>query len=148
MVKTYLQNKFLTIPKQGASVCKIQDIGQVVDNDTPEDATTIQGAEFIGVAALDSYSACLACKSKVEATDNSIGTCTKCGMQQRLTKCKQQLRAKLYISSGENYFTLQAFGTNVVDIAQEQDVTTTSLLTARPFTLTNENIIITSITRP
>ncbi len=148
VVRTYLHTKYLSMPKEGASIDKIEDIGSVADDDLPETDTTIRSAEVIGVASLDNYNACLSCKGKVDGLDDTLGSCTKCSMTQRLNKCKKQLRAKLYISSGEDYFTLQAFGSNVSDIAGKQDVTTHALLHAQPFTLTHDSNVITSVTRP
>jgi len=70
----------------------------------------------------------------------------KCNM---LQKCKKQLSAKLLIGHcfASQFLTLQAFGTNVSDIAQSEDVTAELLLEAPPFTLIYENNIITSIGR-
>jgi len=51
------------------------------------------------------------------------------------------------ISAGSSYLTLIAFGSNVCDIAQREDVTAESLLSASPFQMTYENNVITSIHR-
>ena len=58
------------------------------------------------------------------------------------------VNAKLMISAGSSYLTLNAFGSNVCDTAQREDVTAESLLSACPFQLTYENNVITSIRRP
>ncbi len=59
-------------------------------------------------------------------------------LQPRQLPCmpsKQQLKAKLFLSSGEDYCTLHAFGSIVADTAQQSKVTTPALLNARLFTL-------------
>ena len=65
-------------------------------------------------------------------------------MQQKITSCSSQLNAKLVISSGASYLTLNAFGTNVSDTPP----TTQSLLSATQFTFTHSNNVITGVSRP
>jgi hypothetical protein len=66
-------------------------------------------------------------------------------MQQCIDRCHKHLYAKVVISSGTDYLTLNAFGSNVVDIAQEDDVTLESLLCAAPYTLSHDLQVITSV---
>ena len=127
---------------------EIEDVGEVVEDDLAKDSVTVDSAEVIGVMTLDSYSACLACDSKVKPSGSEMGCCSKCKMQQCISCCKKHLNAKLMISVGSSYLTLNVFGSNVCDIAQREDVTAESLLSASPFHLTYENDIITSIRRP
>ena len=148
VVRMYQQEKYLSVPKDSATITEIEDIGEVAEDDLPEQFVTVYDCQVIGVKSLDSFAACLDCKCKVEPSTSNIGVCTKCNMQQRIDICQTQLSAKLYISSGTDYLTLHAFGTNVTDITQEAAVTVDSLMTAPPFTLTHENNIITSIRRP
>ena len=56
--------------------------------------------------------------------------------------------AKLLISSGTDYHTLNVFGRNIKDIAEQEQITTESLLSARPFTFTYANNVVTTISRP
>lgn len=148
VVRSYQNTKYLSMPKEGASIEQISDIGDVAEDDTTSLDVTIEGAKVIGVASLEDQHACLACKSKVNPVDDTIGACTKCDMHQLLDKCTKQLKTKLYIASGDQYFTLHAFGTTVSDIADESAPTKLTLLRAKPFTLTHNMNIITSITRP
>ena len=52
--------------KEGVLIMEIEDVGEVVEDDLAEDSVTVDSAEVIGVMTLDSYSACLACNSKVK----------------------------------------------------------------------------------
>ena len=71
----------------------------------------------------------------MEPTTGKLGHCK---MQQVVAHCKTLLNSKLMIT---NYLTLNVFGSNINDIAQVEDVTEESLLTAPPF------VIVTSISR-
>ena len=62
--------------------------------------------------------------------------------------CSSQLNAKLVISSGASYLTLNVFGTNVSDIVQQHPPTTQSLRSATQFTFTHSNNVITGVSRP
>jgi len=125
-------SNYLSMPKEGASLAELPDIGDVAEVDVGELCTTIVDAEVAGIISLGLYSACIACRSKVTATTNKLGQCMKCNM---LQKCKKQLSANLLIwhCSASQFLTLQAFGTNVSDIAQSKDVTAELLLEAPPF---------------
>ena len=149
VVRCYQSTKYLSMPKEGGLIIECDDLGDVVESDVAEDFDTIEGAEVVGVLRLDSYPACIAqaCKSKVAPTSGKLGCCSKCEMVQIIGRCKMQLSAKVVIAEGEKYHTLNVFGTNVSDIAQEDNVSVEALISAPPFTLTYENNVITSIRR-
>ena len=150
MVRSYQGCKYLSMPKQGGSITQCDDdIGEVADDDHDQVDITIHAAEVAAVISLESYAACIACKSKVKELTDKLGSCTKCDTMQCLPKCTQQLSAKLVIahSTVTEFLTLLAFGTNVSDIARNANVTAELLLEAPPFTLTYNNVI-TSVGRP
>ena len=144
-VRSFKNEKYLTKPRDTASIEQTDDIGEVADDDLPTDSTTLSGVEVIGVQSLQSYSACVACNAKVDIVDESMGSCTKCEMFQPIRKTKQKLSARLYLQHGENYLTLSAFDDILNTIAQSDDITPSTLLNASPFTLTYVNNIIVSV---
>ena len=84
--------------KEGAVIiqCDVHT-GKVANDSDGEVETTIHAAKVAVVITLESYVACIACKSKVkELTDNL--RCTKCNTMQCLSKCMKQLSAKLVIA--------------------------------------------------
>ncbi len=124
------------------------DTGQVAEDDLPLNSTTATGAIIAG-ATLNSFSCCLACKSKVEQTeDDTIAHCTKCNMDQLLDRCMNEVHANLVINSGSEYMQLTAFHHVLKQIVRGKEVTVQNLLTAPPFTCTYENKIITSVCIP
>ncbi len=149
VVCSYQGNKYISVPKNGATITKIEDIGDVDEEDLADNTFTVKDAEVIGVQSLGTYWACVACKSKVTPSTTGISSCSKCGLAQRTDHCKEELSAKLYTSTGNGaeYLTLNIFGNNVRDIAQKNDITVESLLCAKPFTLVHDQNVITNIER-
>ena len=146
-VQSFQNHKFLSVPREGASIAEVDDIGEVWEDHVAEEPITIHGAEVVAVLGLESYFACFVCKSKVEHTENKMGCCTKCGVPQCIDYCKKQLSAKLMMTSADAFVTLNGFGNNIQDIVGQEEVTAKSLMTARPFTLTYANNVIMSISR-
>ena len=98
--------KYLSLPKEGAVLAEISDIGEVAEDDLADEYTTIADAEVVGVVSIDSYLACIACKCKVETTSEKLGKCTKCNVVQCSEHCMKQLSLKLIISAGAAYLTV------------------------------------------
>ena len=122
------------MPKEGATITEIQDMGEVAEDDLPIDSITIKGAVVVGVLRVKK---CIVCKGKVEGEDDNIGSCRRCVMQQCIESCKEELNVKSVINSGQKYHTLNEFGSNVTDIlCQTTDVTARALLRAPPFSST------------
>ena len=76
VVREYQGRKYLSLPKQDASMENIPDIGEVCEDDLDfeEDTLTVHGAEVIGVLNLQTFPACIVCKCKVETTAANLGT--------------------------------------------------------------------------
>ena len=72
VVGSYQQCKYLSWPKEGAKMTVIEDIGDVVEDDVPEDAETVDNAEVVAVIKLEAYFECLVCKGKVEAGGDKL----------------------------------------------------------------------------
>ena len=147
-VRSFKNEKNFSKPKDDASITLIDDIGDVVSDDLPQNSVTVHNAEVIGVQSLQSYAACNGKVNEVDA-DTNIAQCSKCQMSQPLKRCKQQLSAKLYIQNGEECLSLSAFGSIVTDIAQcsASNITTNALLQSKPISITYSNNIITSVSR-
>ena len=150
IVRTFQSNRFLSFPSSGASMQPIPDIGEVKQDLPSSDDETIDSAEVIAVPYLKKYRSCLKCKGKVDPADDKIlGTCTKCGTMQRLSKCNLQLTANIVIQSSTSYYTFQAFGDFLQMITNQDEVTREALIKAPQFTLTYSTTshAITGITR-
>ena len=101
VVREYASQKYLSMPKAGAVITPIDNIGDVVQPVSENASSTdIFNVEIIGVPQLDCYKACLKCKARVEPLTPHLGKCSKlgCGMMQRYDRCPNQLSAKLMVT--------------------------------------------------
>ena len=92
------RGKVLQFPKGGAEAHEVEDIGTVAEDDVPSLEDKVHDSEVAGIQALDRYVSCLSCKSKVDKKSNVLGTCSRCGMVQKLLKCSDQKRARLVLT--------------------------------------------------
>ena len=131
-VREFRSTKYLNMPKSGADIIPIPDLGNVADPPPKEEnTTTIKNVQIVGVPALHIYKACLQCKARVEPCTPPFGRCSKedCSMIQRYDLCTEQATAKLLptYESGDNhdhkYITLNAFGQLVMQLACDKNVT-------------------------
>lgn len=146
------------MPKEGWSVVKINDIGEVEDPESDSETATnkaeVNNAQIIAVPQLDRYKACLRCQARVEPVSPSLGICSKseCGLMQRYDLCTEQLSAQLLImattSPNKYTYTLNAFGKVIQQLAgvpPDGEVTAENLLNTPliPSLSYNENNVIT-----
>ena len=96
-VRTYNNKKYLSIARDGFTISEIDDIGEV--ERVYETECKITQAVVVGIKYFDVYIACYACNSKVIATSDVLGDCTRCATTPRIDKCKEQHSAKLDLES-------------------------------------------------
>ena len=138
--------KFLSMPREGATIVPIEDIGKVEqesDSSEFEIVNCLHDVQIVGVPQLHSYNACLQCKARVEPLTPPLCRRSKpdCGMIQRFDVCTSQVLAKLLLmysthdSGTRRYKSLHTFGSTIGEIANvlDREVTATDLLTTAPF---------------
>ena len=110
---------------------------------------TITGSEVVGVSKFASYQACLSCKNKVNpGNSDSNGTCSKCGMKQKLSRCPKQLRATMIVTTpGGGYLEVTAFGKHLEEIAGTDRVDEDALIEAKPFNFSHNLKVISTVSR-
>ena len=100
IVRVYLDSKYLS---KGVStnIQQISDIGIVSctssTGDSAEEICRIQQPTIVGVPELETYRACLKCKSRVEPVSSMLGSCSNCRMMQRYDVCQEHTAAKVLI---------------------------------------------------
>ena len=76
----------------------------------------------------------------MDKKSNVLGTCSRCGMVQKLLKCSDQKRARLVLTlPGGGYADVSVFGKHLEEIAGSGEVTEHNLLAAKPFSFTYAN---------
>ena len=148
MVKVYNGLRYLSIPKEDVHIINILDIGSVEENEPKNTDVSLEDAVVMGVMHLETFRSCFMCKGKVQTTSAAIGKCEKCSITVRLSKCVQEIAAKLVIESQQKTKILSAFSPIVQEICQREDVTEEALLKADNFDLLfSPNHVIASINR-
>jgi len=70
VVREYNCRQYLSMPKEGATIAPIEDIGEVEQPDDDSDlellGSQVSNAQIIGVPQLELYKSCLKCKARVE----------------------------------------------------------------------------------
>ena len=147
VVREYNCRQYLSMPKDGATIAPIEDIGEV---EQPDDGLRHGACWQASIKCPDNWCAtarviksCLKCKARVEPLTVPHGRCSKgdCAMMQRYDLCTEQLSARLLVlpctsaSNNRFYKTLHAFGSVVQQLAGVGDgeVTVDDLLNAPPF---------------
>lgn len=60
VVRCYQSSKYLSVPKEGATIVEVANLGDVAEDDLAQNFVTVRGAEVIGVLKLEAYPACIA----------------------------------------------------------------------------------------
>ena len=143
MVRNFDGRNYLSMPRENCEVSVIDDIEHVKEIDEAVDAHNLKNATVIGVMSLETYSSCMGCKGKLQVASSNIGLCGKCGMTQRLDRCKVEATAKLMIEAAQRTYTLTAFTPILEKICQSNTITEEVILGAEQFELTysDKNVI-------
>ena len=151
LVRCFKGCNYLSFPTDG----RLTPTDDVNIGDTDIQQTTpaeVQKRKFeiIGVAHLTTYDSCIACKSKVETKTDNIGTCSKCGLTQKLANCTQQHVAKLHLKeigsdSSTPFIVANAFEKAIATIIGSSAPTEEAFLECPPFACTITNNIINAV---
>jgi hypothetical protein len=95
-VKTYNGQKYFSSTDDSV-IQEIADLGEVSLIESNSEDEII--GEIVGVLSNNSFHSCISCASKVEQFQDSdvIGRCSKCGLRQRISRCKLKLVAQVMI---------------------------------------------------
>ena len=151
IVCQYQGNKYLSLPKKDASVSNIPDIGDVSE-EGPQwvwrwRSHNTRGWSYQRVNLADVPGMC-SMQSQTANNNWNLDSCTKCEMQQKLARCPISFMTELLVSLGTDNHTLFVFGSNIKDIAEQEEITAESLLSTRLFTFTYTNNVVTTISWP
>ena len=83
-------------------IVSCDDIGDVLEEDVDEEhgiVSRVVEGEIDAVLSCEGYESCMGCKSKVIIRDGVIGECSKCGMMQKIKKCRKLMTAKVIVST-------------------------------------------------
>ena len=121
LVSIYMGQHYLSLPKSGAHVQKIEDVANTAEDNIQEDDENhlIKDAKIIGVSGLDTIYSCFNCKKgAVKPNCPKFGTCEDCNTFQRLDNAK--VTCKLVFMNGIDKVSLRAYE-DVLKVIVQQD---------------------------
>ena len=128
------------MPANGSSVTKIDDV-ENVDECLTEDS--LMGATIIAVRKFEQFNACTYCNGEVKVLEADTVECTKCGTSLLLSRCPFNQMAKLDLEGPNTTFLTVVVYNDLIKaiVKEDQQITVTSLLKAKPFDITYNQII-------
>ena len=141
-VRTFRNEKYLSVGKDGFSITEIDNIGEVSEVDcTTETKYKLHDTVIQGVKSLECFYSCYSCTAKVVRLSDLLGECTPCNTTQKFTTFKQRHCARVDLQTENSVTTVSIFSP---DIALG-GITKESLLTSEPFTASIANGIFTLV---
>ena len=107
-VRSFNGAKYLSVGEEGCGINQIEDVGDVIDDESAESgsggAKVVKG-DIVAVVSLDLYKGCRNCNAKVANTSTVFGVCTKCNTKMKLTRCANQSVANVILEDldGKEY---------------------------------------------
>ena len=146
-VRVFRGEYSVSMPANGSSVTKIDDVENVDECLTESNEDSLMGATIIAVKKFEQFNACTYCNGEVKA---DTAECTKCGTWLILSRCPFNQMAKLDLEGPNTTFLTVVVYNNLIKaiVKKDQQITVTSLLKAKPFDFTyNQYHVATSISR-
>ena len=124
-VRIWSGTRTLSFPKFGASISKIDNIGDVKTVPAFQPDSPIEGLAIIGVMDLTKFKACVSCKAKVPVSDTSdmLVTCLKCNTTQSVSTAASMMTKLILQKSDGNIMTLVAYENMLHYILSGEDIT-------------------------
>jgi len=99
-VRSFNSRKYLSVG-EGCHIVEIEDIGNVIDDETAESesgrAKVVKG-DIVAVTSLDLYKGCRNCNAKVvDNNANAMAVCSKCSTKMKVARCTNQKVANVIL---------------------------------------------------
>ncbi len=126
-IRTFNGAKYLSLSDKSTK----QEVDEDVAGETG--GAKLLKAEIVAVIGCDAYHSCRTCRSKIAETTTTIGTCTKCGMKQKLRNTSVAARLIIEDDTGTEH-QVTAFDDDVIKqiITDTEGQDTTEKLLAAP----------------
>jgi hypothetical protein len=139
LLREFRGEQYITTRKGGTKIEAIADMKDVTNEEYPK--TDDPSVKVIAVESVSSFKSCIKCRCrvvKVEGEDE-IAQCTKCNTVQFIAEAKYLLAANFTVkTTSEETIHVRVYGTILLNICETKDcteITSTSLLRAKPFTM-------------
>lgn len=120
-VKAYNSDKhFSTIASTVVKEISKDDVQEVVPDDVAIDVETFAKEEFlgkiVGVESCNTFLSCLSCSAKVVEINSILGRCQKCGLRQKMSRCKRKSIARVMLQNEAGVNKTVAIFDNVMEL--------------------------------
>ena len=96
-VKEYGGKKYFSSTEL-SKIVEVDDIGKVCDESVVvDDGSQFFVGEIVGIVSYTEFQGCLSCGAKVTEINVGVGQCGKCGLKQKLSRCKRNASTKVVI---------------------------------------------------
>lgn len=141
-IRMYNDIKYLSISST-TLVTPIDDIGQVSNDSNdqliPETGNRILQGSIAAVVAIDTYSSCINCKSKVNLITSTMGQCSRCNIKLNYTSCKRSRTANLIFQTDDQTVKITMFENELKNITSSA---TADSMEEKLFSLNNIKVCI------
>ena len=155
-IRTFNSEKYISIGRQSEEVTTIKDIGEAIDNESPQKkagGAKVITSEIIAVLNIDHYKSCHNCSDKLPHSDKPLVVCQKCNAKMKLARCPIQSMANIILEDdtktsyhvtifNDVFDKIRNFGKQIIEDADIDD----QLLSSPPLSYTvNQKDIVTSV---
>jgi hypothetical protein len=139
-IKSYSGQKYFSTTDD-TTIQEIAEIGTVCQTINTGEEQFV--GDIVGVISSNSYYSCISCSAKVDG-DGVIGCCSKCGMKQKINRCKRNSVLQVMIENDSKIRkTVSMFGSVIDDLIKDEEdelldfetkvlMSTTKIFTIRP----------------
>ena len=118
-VRSFNAHKYLSLGEM-CNITKVEDIGEVVDDDVAEEpCSTVVKGDIAVVMNIESYSSCRNCNSKIGDVGKAVVECAKCNSKMKLARCAKASIARVLLEDEKgNERQLTMFSDVLDEVAQ------------------------------
>lgn len=145
LVKSYQGLKYFSTTAD-TEVTVIDDIGEVCGQ--LDDGKVRFVGEIVGIESFTEFAGCVTCNSKVCDLNNVVGHCSKCGLKQKMDRCKKNLSARVVLEDDKKRKQTVSMFSEIInllidDVDNELGDVETQLLCAdsKEFEINSRNVV-------
>ena len=146
LVKSYQGVKYFSTASE-TEFTVIDDLGDVRGELDDGNVTFI--GEVVGVESFTEFIGCVTCNAKVSELNDIVGQCSKCGMKQKLSRCKKSRAASVVLEDGDKRKCSVLMFSKIIDlliddVGENYDDVETKLLCAdcKEFRINSRKVVI------
>ena len=153
-VKAYQGQKYFSTTDM-TEITEIDvELGEICENF--DDGKLKFVGEVVGIVSFTEFAGCTVCAAKVDSVNEVIGICSKCGLKQKLARCRKNRATRLIIEDTDKKKWTVSMFSDIIDLlirpgpneededdAVDEDIETKLLCSnVKEFVINSQNIVI------